>query len=175
MDQDDFDINARVNISKLDKSFPDVSWNESDLWATLQSKQRRAKQVYWIRLSSSMAACIVMILSIAYLRSSKNDEHVTIRYTEETTTIAKISIDLIRENSNISILIEEQCRTKYSICQTTEFRDLKAQLEELDDQSKKLTQQLNLFGDDPLLSKAHGKIERTRSQVEKELLQMIQS
>ena len=175
MDQEDFDINARVNISKLDKSFPDVSWNESDLWATLPSKQRRAKQAYWIRLSSSMAACIVMIFFITYLQSSKNDEHVTIRYTDETATLAKISIDSIKENSKISILIEEQCRTKSSICQTIEFRELKAQLEELDEQFEKLNQQLNLFGEDLLLIKAHGKIERTRNQVEKELLQMIQS
>ncbi len=175
MNQDDLDKKLLETISDLDENFPQVKWNREDLWETVQIKQRRSKQLHWLKVSVLAATCISAAVYFAYIQTTKNTEHVTIRYSEEVEIGITKSFHPDEENSNIRLFIEEQCRVKSAVCQTAEFRDLKVQLDELNEQSEKIGNQLKFFGQDTHLIQAHSRIQRAMNQVEKELLQIIKS
>jgi hypothetical protein len=175
MNQDDLDKKLLETISDLDENFPQVKWNPDDLWETVQIKQRRSKQIHWLKVSVLAATCVSTVVFFAYIQSTKNTEHVTIRYSEEAEIEITKKIHPDEENSNIRLFIEKQCRMKSAVCQTAEFRDLKVQLDELNEQSEKIGNQLKFFGQDAHLIQAHSRIQRAMNQVEKELLQIIKS
>lgn len=175
MNQNDLDKKLLENISDLDNSFPQVKWNQEDLWEMVQVKQRRSKQIYWTKFSLLATTCIVAVGFFAYIQSTKNTERVTIRYSEEVEIGITKSFHPDEGSSNIRLLIEEQCLIKSAICQTAEFRDLKIQLDELNEQSEKIGNQLKFLGQDTHLLQAHSRIQRAMNQVERELLQIIKS
>ncbi len=175
MNQNDLDKKLLENISDLDNSFPQVKWNQEDLWEMVQVKQRRSKQIYWTKFSLLATTCIAAVGFFAYIQSTKNTERVTIRYSEEVEIGITKSFHPDEGSSNIRLLIEEQCLIKSAICQTAEFRDLKIQLDELNEQSEKIGNQLKFLGQDTHLLQAHSRIQRAMNQVEKELLQIIKS
>jgi hypothetical protein len=175
MNQDDLDKKLLETVSDLDKNFPQVKWNPDDLWETVQIKQRRLKQMHWLKVSVLAATCISAAVFFAYIQSTKNTEHITIRYSEEVEIDIPKKFHPDQENSNIRLFIEEHCRVKSAVCQTAEFRDLKGQLDELSEQSEKIGNQLKFFGQDAHLIQAHSRVQRAMNQVEKELLEIIKS
>ena len=175
MNEKEFDKAVRKKIIPLDNQSPGLSWSQDDLLYAILAKQKSQKQILWYKISGGLAAAMMLITMGIYFKENFQSEHISIRRWEETKSPDTISFAYIKPVVDFQQVLDKRCKEETLICQTDKFKDLKKQLDELEDHSEELELQLNRFGNDPALVKARMKIHRVKKEVENELLEMIGS
>ncbi|TRX61758.1 hypothetical protein FNH22_02980 [Fulvivirga sp. M361] len=168
----------REKVTSLD-SMPELSWNEDDLWQTLQSelgyqnlKKSRGRTMLW----SSIAAA-VSIVTVVFIKVFIADPGATITYTHyvEDAETAMLDENEAGSDEGARELIESMCLSDLEICKTPEFIELKDQLDEVAEEIESLDQMIAMYGEDPALARSKTEIENFKSEIMYQLIQIITS
>ena len=169
----------REKVTSLD-TMPELSWNEEDLWQTLQSelehqhpKKSRVRTILWPSLAAA-----VSIVAIAFVKVFIADPAgATITYTHymEDAGTGMLDENGAGPDEDAQELIESMCLSDLEICKTPEFIELKDQLDEAAEEIENLDQMIAMYGEDPVLTRSKTEVENFKSEIMYQLIQIITS
>ncbi|MFN4253748.1 MAG: hypothetical protein ACK4Q5_01935 [Saprospiraceae bacterium] len=151
------------------------------IWANIEqalendraAQQRRAQwQVFRgpARLAAAAAVLLALVGVAFFARPKTGGEHFSVRQEQVDEHLLKV----VREAENPAFdLVQDLCRERQPVCQQPDFKRLKTELDELTAAKKELKDALGNFGDDPTLVAEMVKIERDRSRILEQMMQMI--
>jgi len=116
------------------------------------------------------AACAVLVGGWLWLRSTPTG---TIRVAYSVETAPPVKPAVTAPTVNAGQLIARRCREVQTLCEKPEIRELQHELAELETRQADLSQQLAVFGNDPVLLDAQARLELQREAVTKELVQLL--
>lgn len=171
----DFEVEAEKAVSKLATFSPD-----ENLWSRIDNKlnQRANSRIKIIKLLSvpvSIAAMLLLIVTI-YLAFIQNN-YISTSYSEEIV----MEWQNIQETSdykgsnNPEIFILQACTKHPFICETDEFKEKWALLNDLNQNLQEINGEINRYGSSVSLEKSKAKLENLRSEVVKDLIKQILS
>ncbi|MDO1447115.1 hypothetical protein Q0590_12675 [Rhodocytophaga aerolata] len=167
-------------LSKAIPSLPLLEPNEA-AWAKLESSLPSTapavtKQLTWLTYFSA-AACISLIIAISIWFVKQQASSPLYTYSQEL-YIAESPANSTGHPLAIQEamgFINDSCENQLLVCATSEFKELKGQLDELTIEIEKLKAQQTTYGQEPELIKAQIKLENLQAQITKELIQLIVS
>lgn len=171
MNNEQTDRSIREKVNSLNETPQSLSWDSDELWDIIVSRQRRKRLIRRIQISAMAALAILAIGS--YWFFANDDEQITIRYREEVVDVVSPIIPARDSLARFTSLLEERCRNKSAVCNSPAFLELKGQWQDLEQQSNEIHRQLLRFGNDEDLVEARNKIMEVRTEVEKELLDLV--
>ena len=166
----------KSKVEELNGEFPNLTWGEEDLWervsSQLDSKERQSPGNKWY----AIAAALILLISasIYILIGTLNQESVTYAVAVETIVSEEEYIDNDLDVLTLSF-IRESCLKDLQVCNTEEFKELKIQLDETSFEIDNLNEMIAKYGDTPDLVKSKIKIENFRSEIMRQLVQIITS
>jgi hypothetical protein len=167
-----FEDHLKITLPELKETMPSEElWNNINAELGNTTKVISLKQV--ITYATAIAATISLII-VVFLQISSSNE-VQISYSQEIDNTLEIipilsSSDLDKGAINF---IDQICLQQTQLCQTTEFKVLKTQLEELTIEMQDLDEQLVQNDNNPYLIKARMKVENMHSDITKRLISII--
>jgi hypothetical protein len=157
----------KLNLPEI--NFSNKSWEYIDY--KLDNKVKPIKKIVLYALS--VAATIVIIFGISGIFNKNQDVRIT--YSKEQIT----ANESLNENEDPELnpleFIEQNCLAKKEICNSPEFKEQKKALSELENERKKITKTINMYGESPILIKSLIKIENLKSEIIKDLIKKMNS
>ncbi|MFD1144809.1 hypothetical protein ACFQ4C_27010 [Larkinella insperata] len=174
------DLRADAAIDRALDDLPDFE-PDADAWEQIVGQletENTTVRSLWARSFRWLAAAAVITLmfGIWWLGQSGSDEKITIAYATETVEAEPGSEPeplTPAADQKAERFIQEQCAEQTVVCQKPEVKELKHQLDELNNRKAGLEEQLAVFGEDPVLVQAQIKIENERAEVTKELVRIL--
>ncbi|UOR04640.1 hypothetical protein MUN82_17030 [Hymenobacter aerilatus] len=136
----------------------------------------------WRRVAS-IAAVILLLLGVWWLRPIAPTKrvaavpHETVTFSEEEVAapfpavwVAPASDPLAQEGKDF---IDAHCTSLPTVCQSDEFRELRAQLSEVEEQERQLRQDAQRFGASPALVRQQVQLTTLRATLTRELVQLL--
>ncbi|MBO3271260.1 hypothetical protein [Hymenobacter defluvii] len=136
----------------------------------------------WRRVAS-IAAAVLLLLGMWWLRPRVPDKQVaaapreTVTFSEEevaapvaTVRLAPAADPLAQEGK---AFIDAHCTSLPTVCQSDEFRELRAQLSEVEEQERQLRQDAQRFGASPVLVRQQVQLTTLRATLTRELVQLL--
>lgn len=179
-------------ITRLIPFLPEYNSREN-LWEEIENKldekatkSKRKKVISIISYSTAVAASIALVITIDFSSQKPvaqvSTKTVTISYSQE---VVEKEPKIIKEKKEIIPVadkveteaisyINTNCQVNTEVCESSEFKELKSQLIELESQMGMLDEALK-YGEDPELIKTKIKIENLKSRITKELIQKLNS
>ncbi len=126
----------------------------------------------WLRMAASV--CLVVVAWAAGRQFFRERETISVVYTREKAP-EKVPYREAPDQAGQAAyaFIWSRCQQQLAVCQSPQFRELKAQLDELDAQAEKLRRELDRYGENHDLIRAQIKIENLKSEVTKELIRLL--
>ncbi|MDQ3102203.1 MAG: hypothetical protein M3R08_12505 [Bacteroidota bacterium] len=179
-------INAALDLDdQLQLMIPELPIHEpSDLlWGRIESSLHpvgeRSTGLRIIPLFKYTAAVAASLLFFFlgrhwFIEGNQDNMYVTITYSEEVAPPESdyISTDPRPYHQGLAF-IEEHCGRLPEICETPDFAELRSRLTELDVHEQLLKEELDLYGEDPMLIQSQIKVNNRRAAITKELVQLI--
>ncbi|GAB3329384.1 hypothetical protein GCM10027299_32660 [Larkinella ripae] len=166
----------------IDRLLPDdlpVLEPKTDAWEQLAGRlEKPVVRPLWrssVRWGAA-AAVAVLVGGVWLVWQPVSNEKVTIAYATETVEAETLGAEkpgLSVADRKAEIFIEEQCGQQTVVCQKPEIKELKQQLDQLNNRKANLEEELAVFGNDPGLVQAQIKIENERAEVTKELVRIL--
>jgi hypothetical protein len=175
-------IDASLDFEeRLQKTIPGMPLHEpaDSLWDKIENQLEPVPETRhfhldrYYRYFAAAAASVILLLVSVYVLKTGTGEKVKIAYSEEVVTAEPSFSAESPDNTEGLQFIREQCSRAPEICAKPEFRELQGQLQQLDEENKKLKQQIEVFGQDPVLIRNQIKIENLRAEFTKELIRII--
>jgi hypothetical protein len=178
VNEEDFDARLRSRLSELDYSYPTALPGKDALWEDLESRlpgNRKARR--WQYPLAVAASVTLLLVAFGWWFILRADEDVTITFrTEKVAGPEKNGEELPGQPESRGIaFIEEQCRRQHPVCNSSEFLELKRELDQLSRQAEQVNRRLETFGPDPALVKAEIRLENHKSYLIRELIQILKS
>lgn len=151
------------------------------IWANIEqalendraAQQRRAEWRVFrgpARLAAAAAILLALVGVAFFVRQQTGGEQLSVRQEQ----VDEHLLEVVREAENPAFdLVQDLCRERQPVCQQPDFKRLKTELDELTAAKKELKNALGNFGDDPTLVAEMVKIERDRSRILEQMMQMI--
>lgn len=161
------------SVSSLENKFPELSWGEDELWERVERKLHPKKKLsinYW--WYSAAASFIFGIVVMNHFLTEDNYETISYGKVEEVVIQHDMTTAEYLDLETLSF-IHENCEKDIHVCQTPEFKELKSQLDEASSEIENLNDMISRYGDSPELVKSKIQIENFRSQIMRELVQII--
>ena len=175
-------IEASLDFDKhLQQLLPEMPMHEpkGSLWDAIENQLEPVKETRhfqlatFFRFASAAAASILLLLVGIYLLNMYPQEKVKLTYSEEVVLQEPENPEISQEHNEALQFIQAQCGQLPEICQKPEFKELQQELAKLEEENKKLEQQIAVFGEDPVLIRNQIKIENLRAEFTKKLIQII--
>ena len=150
---------------------PDAIWEQLDR----QLGQKQTPSNWSVRVNRRwMVAAAAMLILVAgwWLIRSGETEEVAIAFSEVQLD-DRLRSTLDEKEDDAFGLIEELCQSRAPVCDLPDFKNLKSELEELNDAKTSLKSALGDYGDDPGLTAQLVRIERERSELLRQMMSMI--
>lgn len=166
----------KYSLEPLDDRFPDFEWTEEQLWDKVEAKLNKPKKAAFNYVWYGVAASLILgfVLVNHFLNAPEVSESITFAVSSE----VEVSYN-IEETNELDIqtlaFINENCLKDLQVCNTSEFKELKNQLDETTLEIDNLNNMIAQYGDSPELVKSKIKIENFRSEVMRQLVQIITS
>lgn len=149
---------------------PGIVWKNL---ADALDKQSNASMKARVSLITRYAAAAIICISLASIwltsRPGTKAEQIVVTQQQLDDEVAEI----IQEEDPAFNMVETLCQERVPVCQKPEFKALKTELDELTEAKEALRLALGNYGDDATLSSQLVKIERERSALLKQMIQMI--
>ena len=151
------------------------------IWANIEqalesdrmAQQRRAQWRVFsgpARLAAAAAVALALAGVAFFARQNPGGEYLTVRQEQADEHL----LAAVREAENPAFeLVQDLCRERQPVCQKPDFQRLKTELDELTAAKTEIKTALGNFGDDPALVTEMVKIERDRSRILEQMMQMI--
>jgi len=147
------------------------------LWETIESQlpginahQPRFGRVLFLRLAAA-AVLLGMAIGVWWLTGSRAEEAVIVQ-TQEIADPNILETTQAPEDSAF-LFVQKFCETQVPICQDPAFEALKTELDELSEAKEALRTALGSYSDDPALAEQMIRIERERSALLQQIMQLI--
>lgn len=167
----------KQKVASLEDSFPQLSWDENELWEKIDSgsEVKKTKRFSFQYLNYGIAASFVLALVLVnYFLSKDTSETLTYDVSSIVMTPNE-DMPAINIDQETMAFIDENCVNGLAACSTSEFKELKSQLDEATHEIDNINDMISRYGDSPSLVKSKVKIENFRSQVMRQLVQIITS
>jgi len=157
---------------------PDALWQqiEARLYAVQPQKSVRIEPLLrpLQRRQWWAAAATIALLVVAWwlLRPMAEGEQMAIQISQETVNIEVQAAAQEAEDEGFD-LVATLCESKAPVCEEPDFKALKSELDELTAAKTDLRTALGQYGDDPDMAAQLVQIERERSEVLRQMMQMI--
>lgn len=186
--QPDADLWNKIEASldfeyRLQRAIPEMQLHEPDaaFWDKIEKQLEPAKEAKHFRLNqyyqyfAAAAASVVVLITSIYFLKNQAQEKVKIAYSEEVISEEQVFTKESQSEDNTPGIrfIQEHCSIQPEICANPEVKELKSQLEQLEEENKKIKHQIEIFGADPMLIRNQIKIENLKAECTKELIQII--
>ena len=175
---EDFDAGLRKKLSILDRSYPSSLPETTNLWADIDHKlsAKQKKRRFANILSLAATVCLLLVSCFWWLNGKVSDTSALVYRIE---TVEKKTepaiIDTDRSEQQAIAFIEAQCKIHQVACRSTEFLELKAELELLQIEEQKVNKQQELYGPDPALIKAEIRLENYKMYLIRKLIEALKS
>lgn len=178
VNEEDFDALLRDRLSELNDSYPTALPGKDTVWKGLESRlPGNRKSVLWWYPLAVAASVTLLLVAFLWWFTPRTEGEVTITY--HTEKVAEPELDgeylLGLPESRGIAFIEEQCRRQHPMCNSTAFRELKRELDELTRQEEQVNRSMETFGPDPALVKAEIRLENHKSYLIRELIQIFRT
>jgi hypothetical protein len=173
----DFEDALQNTITAL----PEIEPSE-DSWLFLEQKltketgamrQRKMRSLvyYWLSAAACITLCIIGWITV----QNPSADKLTLTYSQEVVEAEPVWHSIREEESleEAITFIQASCAQELAVCHTSQFKELKSQLDELAAEMEKIQQEKALYGQDPELMKAQIKLENLQADITKELIQLI--
>lgn len=149
---------------------PDFIWEQLD-----QKLDQQVTPKSWsVRINRRwMVAAAAMLILIAGWWMIQTGQ------TTESIAVTQVQLDdrlrapLEEQEDDAFVMIETLCQSRAPVCDLPDFKNLKSELEELNDAKSSLKSALGEYGDDPGLTAQLVRIERERSELLRQMMSMI--
>jgi len=168
---------------------------DAELWSAIVNRLDEAEspaaavvvRALWpadaLRWVGSIAAAILLLLGVWWLRPASPEKQVatapreTITFSEEEATLPVAAMRLAPSADPLAqegkAFIDAHCTSLPTVCQTSEFRELRAQLTEVEAQERRLRQDAQRFGASPTLVRQQVQLTTLRATLTRELVQLL--
>ena len=146
---------------------PDAVWDAIELQLP---KQRRFGRVLMLRLAAA-AVLLGMAIGVWWLTGVRAEEAIIVQ-TQEIADPNILETTQAPEDSAF-LFVQKFCETQVPICQDPAFEALKTELDELSEAKEALRAALGSYSDDPALAEQMIRIERERSALLQQIMQLI--
>ncbi|QNE41372.1 hypothetical protein F1C16_18325 [Hymenobacter sp. NBH84] len=136
----------------------------------------------WRRVAS-IAAVILLLLGVWWLRPTTLDKQVaavpyeTVTFSEEEVAAPVAAVRLAAPADPLAqegkAFIDAHCTSLPTVCQSSEFRELRAQLSEVEEQERQLRQDAQRFGASPTVVRQQVQLTTLRAEITRELVQLL--
>lgn len=157
---DDF---FRKKIRSNEEIFPDSMGDSEELWRVVLN--RKAQKRRWRYVSGIAASLCLIVASLIFWDANKSAD-------ADLQEISDMVFSMYTEKEALDY-IHLQCKKKNPSCQSSEFVELKSEVDRSFSELRELEKQITLFGDDPVLLKARARIENQRGRIIKEIMLML--
>ena len=143
------------------------------LWDAIENqlpKQRRFGRVLFLRLAAA-AVLLGMAIGVWWLTGVRAEEAIIVQ-TQEIADPNILETTQAPEDSAF-LFVQKFCETQVPICQDPAFEALKTELDELSEAKEALRAALGSYSDDPALAEQMIRIERERSALLQQIMQLI--
>lgn len=153
---------------------PDAVWQHLEAQLEAAGPRRAVRRSLPMpRLQWLAAAAVIGILTIAWwLMRPSGSESVAVYVSQEVVNIEVQAAAQEAEDEGFD-LVTELCESKAPVCEEPDFKALKTELDDLTAAKTDLRTALGQYGDDPSLTAQLVQIERERSEVLRQMMQMI--
>jgi hypothetical protein len=173
---EDFDERLRGKLSELEHTYPAALPNKDAVWKGLESRLPGNGRARLWRYPLAVAASVALLLVASlWWFTPRADEDVAITYRTEKAARPEENGEEppgLPESRGIAF-IEEQCRRQHPVCNSSEFLELKRELDQLSRQAEQVNRRLATFGPDPALVKVEIRLENHKSYLIRELIQIL--
>ncbi len=187
----DADLTAAERFDEVVSNLPQTD-PKADLWDAIEaeldgqvlphpavqpSKRRIGQMTRPLWATVTAAAAVAAIILIGFWTNRQSDARERMEYAIETgvaNTASPVPADTDADR-RAEAFIAQQCAAQTIACQQPEVHELRNQLAELTMEEKRLDQERQTFGDDPMLIRAQVKVENQRAEVTKELITLLRS
>ncbi|WP_288429643.1 hypothetical protein [uncultured Spirosoma sp.] len=187
----DADLTAAERFDEVVSNLPQTD-PKADLWDAIEaeldgqvlphpavqpSKRRIGQMTRPLWATVTAAAAVAAIILIGFWTNRQPDARERMEYAIETgvaNTASPVPADTDADR-RAEAFIAQQCAAQTVACQQPEVHELRSQLAELTMEEKRLDQERQTFGDDPMLIRAQVKVENQRAEVTKELITLLRS
>lgn len=131
-----------------------------------------ARRAQWL---AAAAVAGVLIAAWWMLHPVENDSEgsvIAVRVTQEVVNAEVQTATQEKEDEGFS-LVSQLCQSKAPVCEDPDFKLLKSELEELTAAKQEIRSALGQYGDDPDMAAQLVQIERERSELLRQMMQMI--
>lgn len=146
---------------------PDAVW---DAIEHQLPKQRRFGRVLFLRFAAA-AVLLGMAIGVWWLTGGRAEEAIIVQ-TQEIADPNILETTQAPEDSAF-LFVQKFCETQVPICQDPAFEALKTELDELSEAKEALRAALGSYSDDPALAEQMIRIERERSALLQQIMQLI--
>lgn len=170
----DFDRQVKQLLPEMPVHAP-----KSSLWDVIETQLEPAKETKHVQLkpffsyASAAAASIILLLVCIYVLKINPGEKVKLTYSEETVVFEPKNPETSQNHNEALLFIQAQCGQLPEICLKPEFKELQSELAKLEEENRKIEQQIAVYGEDPVLIRNQIKIENLRAEFTKKLIQII--
>jgi hypothetical protein len=175
---EDFDARLREKLNSLNRSYPSALPDAKDLWEDIDHRlsAKQKKRRFTNILSLAATVCLLLAACIGWLIGKKSDPS-TLVYRIETIEIVSEPVFSDTDNTEKQAIkfIEAQCKAYQVACRSTEFLELKAELEQVEIEKQKVNRQRQLYGPSPALIKAEIRLENYKMYLIRELIETLKS
>lgn len=146
----------------------------AEIWNNIENRlqQKPAVRLGIFRRILAAAAVGLVLLSAWWLMGPATSGQDRVAVTQETLN-ADIRASVQEKEDAAFELVETLCASKAPVCEQPDFKALKSELDELTDAKKEIRTTLGRYGDDPGLAAQLVRIERERSGLLRQMMNMI--
>lgn len=145
---------------------PAEVWNQ--LARQLDAKKHRQVRMKRMRFALSIAASLALVLTAAWWTLREAPPKISKHYSQETVQQFQLEVDWDSEEDLFNNLQEQLASVNIP-----SVNNLKLELEELTSAKQEVEQMLQSYGQDPQLVKQLGEIERVRSDIYRQIIELI--
>ena len=161
-----------LKIHALDSVKQDLPWSEDMLWDSINEKRYAKHRIY------KVAAVITLLFSFSIGISwyVSNDLESQISWSQEKQSDLKDSDYTISSIETEALeIIQHNCIQRQLICENPAFKNLHAELDNLEMEIESLNLMINQYGNDPTFIKSRVQLENVKAEIINQLMQMVLS
>lgn len=152
---------------------PDSIWNqiENELEVPVEQKQAVLRFIPWRKIAVAAAIVGIVLTGLDWLTNS-NEESVFYSYSKETVDDQLENRDWNEEEEAYD-MVKEFCKIQQLVCEEPEFKNLRGELEELNEAREILVMAMETYGSDAEIIAQLTEVELERSNVLKKIIERI--
>lgn len=144
---------------------------ENELEAPVEQKQAVLRSIPWRKIAAAAAMVGVLLTSLNWWMNS-NEESILYSYSKETVD-DRLELSDWDDDEEAFDMVKEFCEIQKLVCEEPEFKNLRGELEELNEARETLVMAMENYGSDAEMIAQLTEVELERSNVLKRIIEKI--